>query len=78
MVRQKLFIAALLLVSLSSAALAQQDERTRGDRACRGDARHHCSKYLDQGDGPILQCLRKHAKQLSRGCHKMLEDMGQL
>lgn len=78
MVPHKLFVAALLLASLSSAALAQDDSRTQGDRACRGDASRHCHKYLDQGDGPILQCLRKHAKQLSRGCRKVLEDAGQL
>ena len=58
-------------------ATAQDNVRTRGELACKSDARH-CKKYFSQGDAAILACLQERKVQLSASCRKFLTDIGQL
>jgi hypothetical protein len=63
---------------LSSPALAQDDVRARGDRACSADARRLCRPVLNQGDMAVLQCFQMNRNRLSAPCAKFLREVGQL
>ena len=71
--------AAALSVSsfVFTPATAQDDVRTRGELACKADARH-CKKYFSQGDAAILACLQQRKVQLSASCRRFLTEIGQL
>jgi len=76
MSRQGIVLTALMFL-LPSLALAQ-DDRERGDKACRGDVQRLCKKVLDQGDMAILHCLQTNRTNLSGACTKFLQEVGQL
>ena len=75
---QKSLIVAFLLAVFPSTGFAQDDARTRGDRACRSDVSRLCRKVMDQGDMVVLQCLKVNAKKLGPACRKVLQEQGQL
>lgn len=74
---QKTMLGLLLTVT-PSLALAQDDVRAKGDRACNRDATKLCRKVLDQGDFAILACFQQNQTKLSSPCRKFLEEQGQL
>jgi hypothetical protein len=74
----RLTLIAAFVLLFAPAAAAQQSDRERGDRACRGDAVKLCKKVLDQGDFAILACFQANARRLSRPCRTFLVEMGQL
>lgn len=76
----KAVLAAALMLSLATAASAQQQQgdRERGDRVCRSDATRLCRSVLGQGDFAILACFQENARRLSRPCRSFLQEMGQL
>jgi hypothetical protein len=79
---RRYFLALTLLsLSLSDAALAQQQAQQRGSaeeqKACTRDAQKHCRAVLDQGDFTVLACLKDNRAKLSDGCAQVLKNHGQ-
>jgi hypothetical protein len=72
-----MFMFAFALVSMSDAAFSQSRRGSDGEQdACRGDARRHCRKVLDQGDMAVFNCLSENKSRLSRACRKVVEQNG--
>jgi hypothetical protein len=71
----------LTLATIASAALtpalAQDDIRKRGDKACGHDSRRMCSKFFGD-DMQVLACLQTNKVRLAGSCRKFLTDIGQL
>jgi hypothetical protein len=76
----KFAFALILLVSTAAAtsAVAQDEMRQKGNRACSGDARRLCKDVLGQGDMVVLSCFQANASRLSAPCRKFLREAGQL
>jgi hypothetical protein len=73
-----LFVLALLLVSISTGAVAQQRSGTPQEQnACARDVSRHCRKLMDQGDFVILACLKENRPKLSAACNQVLLNHGQ-
>jgi hypothetical protein len=69
---------ALLLVSISTGAFAQQRSGTPQEQnACARDVSRHCRKLMDQGDFVILACLKENRPKLSAACNQVLLNHGQ-
>jgi hypothetical protein len=78
---QKFFLAlALLSLSLSTGAIAQQQERSgtpEEQAACSRDVQRYCRPVIDQGDFMILACLQQNRPKLSKACDQVLKNHGQ-
>ncbi|NVN87699.1 MAG: hypothetical protein HXX15_16600 [Rhodopseudomonas sp.] len=70
----KIFVAlALLFVSMSTGAFAQQRSGTQQEQqACSRDVSRHCRKVMDQGDFVVLACLKENREKLSSACNQVL------
>lgn len=68
-------VAAILI---TPAVAMAQNERERGDKACRADVQRLCKSVLEQGDMAILACLQTNRPRLSGTCTKFLQEVGQL
>jgi hypothetical protein len=66
-------IATIALVSLSSAALAQDADHSRNRGACRDDVQKLCAG-VEHGGGHIRDCLAGQMDKLSDSCRKMVES----
>ena len=79
---RKYFLALTLLsVSLSNAAVAQQQPGGRGtdaeQKACTRDVQRFCRPVIDQGDFTILACLQQNRPKLSEACALVLKNHNQ-
>ena len=78
---RKFFLAlALLSLSASTGAIAQQQQRSgtpEEQRACSRDVQRFCRPVIDQGDFTILACLQQHRPKLSAACNQVLKNHGQ-
>jgi hypothetical protein len=73
---------ALLSLSLSTAAIAQQQQQPRSgtpeeQAACSRDVQRHCRPVIDQGDFTILACLQQNRPKLTKACDQVLKSHGQ-
>jgi hypothetical protein len=71
---------ALLSLSVSTAAVAQQQPRSgtpEEQAACSRDVQRHCRPVIDQGDFTILACLQQNRAKLSKACDQVLKNHGQ-
>ena len=75
MVRSIVLMTMLILVPTIGLA---QNERERGDKACRGDVQRLCKNVVDHGDIAVLNCLQTNRTKLSGNCTKFLKEVGQL
>jgi hypothetical protein len=66
----------LLCVPTSTGALAHSGT-DQEQQACTRDVQHFCRKLMDQGDFPILTCLKENRAKLSRACRDVLVSHGQ-
>ena len=77
----KFFLALLLLsLSVSSGAIAQQQQRSgtpEEQAACSRDVQRFCRPVIDQGDFTILACLQEHRPKLTAACNQVLKNHGQ-
>jgi hypothetical protein len=77
----KLFLPLTLLsLSISTAAVAQQQQRSgtpQEQAACSRDVQRFCRPVIDQGDFTILACLQQHRPKLSAACNQVLKNHGQ-
>jgi hypothetical protein len=78
---QKFFLAlALLSLSFSTGAIAQQQERSgtpEEQAACSRDVQRHCRPVIDQGDFAVLACLQQNRSKISKACDQVLKNHGQ-
>ena len=75
MFRHIALIAAIAVVSFSSATLAQDGDRSHKRGACRADAQRLCAG-VERGSGKIFECLSSQKDKLSDDCRNMLESRG--
>ena len=73
---------ALLWLSVSTAAIAQQQQQPRSgtpeeQAACSRDVQRHCRPVIDQGDFTILACLQQNRAKLTKACDQVLKNHGQ-
>jgi hypothetical protein len=77
----KFFLALFLLsISVSTGAMAQQQERSgtpEEQKACARDVQRNCRAVMDQGDFTVLACLQQNRAKISPACDKVLKDHGQ-
>ncbi len=76
------FFSALMLLSLSvsTAAIAQQQQRSgtpEEQKACSRDVQRFCRPVIDQGDFTILGCLQENRPKLTPACEQVLKNHGQ-
>src|ERR1700738_3417415 len=74
MFKNRLLLAALMLVSLSGgSAFAQEDRGTPEQRAaCAPDAFRLCASYIPDATN-VEACLRQRKSDLSDGCRTVFE-----
>jgi len=79
--RKSFLVAALLSLSVSGAAIAQQQQQHSGtpeeQKACAHDVQKYCRPIMDQADLVVLNCLQQNRPKLTKACDKVLVDHGQ-
>ncbi len=77
----KYFLALTLLsLSVSTAAVAQQQQRSgtaEEQAACSRDVQRFCRPVIDQGDFTILACLQQNRPKLTKACDQVQKNHGQ-
>ncbi len=71
---------ALFSISVSTGAIAQQQQRSgtpEEQKACSRDVERHCRPVIDQGDFTILACLQQNRPKLTAACAQVLKDHNQ-
>ena len=75
---RKVFMALTLLsLSVSTGAIAQQQQRSgtpEEQKACSRDVQRFCRPVIDQGDFTILACLQQNRPKLTPACDQVLKD----
>jgi hypothetical protein len=69
-------VAFSLAAMMPLSALAQDDIRREGERACGSDHRRLCKKV--QGDMAVLGCMQQAKAKLTGKCKKFLASIGQI
>jgi hypothetical protein len=80
MMRKFFFALTLLSVSVSTGAIAQQQQRSgtaEEQAACSRDVQRYCRPVIDQGDFTILACLQQNRPKLTAACNQVLKNHGQ-
>jgi Cysteine rich repeat len=78
--RKFLLALSLLSVSLSTAALAEDAQRSgtpEEQKACTRDVQKYCRPVIDQGDFTVLACLKENRAKISEACNQVLKTHGQ-
>jgi Cysteine rich repeat len=73
-------VAALLSLSVSSGAMAQQQQHggtPEEQKACAHDVQKFCRAIMDQGDLTVLGCLQQNRSKLTQACKQGLVNHGQ-
>jgi hypothetical protein len=76
----RFFLATLLSLSVSTGAIAQQQQRSgtpEEQKACSRDVQRFCRPVIDQGDLVILSCLQQNRAKLTKACNQVLVSHGQ-
>jgi hypothetical protein len=77
MFRYVAILTFVILISVSSATLAQNGDRSQDRRACRDDARRLCAGIArSSGRGAVLECLAGQKDKLSDECRRSVESRG--
>ena len=74
---KSLLALALLSLSVSTAAVAQDRGTPEEQKACSRDVQRYCRPVIDQGDLIVLSCLQQNRPRISKACDKVLRDHGQ-
>jgi hypothetical protein len=78
--RKSFLVAALLSLSVSGGAIAQQQQHSgtpAEQKACAHDVQKYCRAIMDQADLVVLNCLQQNRAKLTKACDKVLVDHGQ-
>jgi len=74
------FLVATLLVSATTASMAQNRSRSGTpdeQKACAKDVSRYCRSVMDQSDLVILSCLQQNRPKISKACNAVLISHGQ-
>jgi hypothetical protein len=78
--RKTFFVAALLSLSVTAGAMAQQQQHggtPEEQKACAHDVQKYCRVVMNESDLTILSCLQQNRAKLTKACDKVLTDHGQ-
>lgn len=78
--RKTFLVAALLSLSVSAGAMAQQQQHggtPEEQKACAHDVQKFCRTVMNENDLVVLNCLQQNRPKLTKACDKVLTDHGQ-
>jgi hypothetical protein len=78
--RKTFFVAALLSLSVTAGAMAQQQQHggtPEEQKACAHDVQKYCRSVMNDSDLVVLNCLQQNREKLTKSCDKVLKDHGQ-
>jgi hypothetical protein len=76
--RKTFLVAALLSLSVSGGAIAQQHSGTPEEqKACAHDVQKFCRAVMNDADLIVLNCLQQNRAKLTKACDQVLTDHGQ-
>jgi Cysteine rich repeat len=78
--RKSFFVAALLALSVSAGAVAQQQQHggtAEEQKACAHDVQKFCRAVMNESDLTILSCLQQNRAKLTKACDQVLVSHGQ-
>jgi hypothetical protein len=76
--RKTFLVAALLSLSVSGGAIAQQRSGTPEEqKACARDVQKFCRAVMDDADLVVLNCLQQNRAKLTKTCDQVLTNHGQ-
>jgi hypothetical protein len=78
--RKSLFVAALLSLSISGGAIAQDQQRSgtpEEQKACAHDVQKFCRAVMNEPDLTVLSCLQQNRAKLTKACDQVLTNHGQ-
>jgi hypothetical protein len=78
--RKSFVLAALLSLSVSAGAMAQQQQHggtPEEQKACAHDVQKFCRAVMNESDLTILNCLQQNRPKLTKACDQVLVSHGQ-
>jgi hypothetical protein len=77
--RKTFLVAALLSLSVSGGAIAQQQRSGTPEeqKACAHDVQKFCRTLMDEADLIVLNCLQQNRAKLTKACDQVLTNHGQ-
>jgi hypothetical protein len=77
--RKSFFVAALLSLSVSAGALAEQQHGGTAEeqKACAHDVQKYCRAVMNDADLIVLSCLQQNRAKLTKACDQVLVSHGQ-
>jgi hypothetical protein len=78
--RKSFFVAALLSLSISAGATAQQQQHggtPDEQKACAHDVQKFCRVVMNEPDLIVLNCLQQNRAKLTKACDQVLVSHGQ-
>jgi len=78
--RKSFFVAALLALSVSAGAVAQQQQHggtPEEQKACAHDVQKFCRAVMNDADLIVLNCLQQNRAKLTKACDQVLVSHGQ-
>jgi Cysteine rich repeat len=78
--RKTFFVAALLSLSVTAGAMAQQQQHggtPEEQKACAHDVQKYCRSVMNDADLVVLSCLQQNREKLTKACDKVLKEHGQ-
>jgi hypothetical protein len=77
--RKSFLVAALLSLSVSGGAIAQQQHSGTPEeqKACAHDVQKFCRTVMNESDITVLNCLQQSRAKLTKACDRVLTDHGQ-
>ena len=78
--RKLILVVTLLSLSVSTGAIAQQQQRSgtpEEQRACAHDVQKYCRSVMNEPDLTVLACLQQNRPKLTQACNQVLVSHGQ-
>jgi hypothetical protein len=78
--RKSFLVAALISLSVSGGALAQQQQHSgtpEEQKACAHDVQKFCRAVMNDSDITVLNCLQQNRAKLTKSCDQVLVSHGQ-
>jgi Cysteine rich repeat len=78
--RKLILVVTLLSLSVSTGAIAQQQQRSgtpEEQKACARDVQKHCRSVMNEPDLTVLACLQENRSKLTPACNQVLVSHGQ-
>jgi hypothetical protein len=75
--KSQIYVAAIALLTLNSAAFAQNAGTPEDRAACEASVKRYCAKAIEGGDMVVLACLQQNRSRLTSACQQVLIKYGQ-